>query len=175
MNLESAKSLLDSDMNRIQSLFTLLLGQRIYYYDSALQNEYRNALKEIERESEFSSPLKQAREIEKAVLSQYARGGKPKAVHALTRLALLSNTSTKRELILQELHRLEGSDFELPDFNPHAIRKWNDDSGTFSINAKVLSVSSSNVVLETESSEQLTVPILRLGKEERELLRLIQP
>ena len=174
-NLESAKSLLDSDMNRIQSLFTLLLGQRIYYYDTALQNEYRNALKEIEREAEFSSPLKQAREIEKAFLIQYERGGRPKAVHALTRLALLSNTSTKRELILQELQRLEGSDFELPDFNPHAIRKWNDDSGTFSINAKVLSVSSSNVILETESSEQLTVPILRLGKEERELLGLIQP
>jgi len=174
-DLESAQSLLDSEENRIQSLFTLLLGQRIYYFDVALQNQYRNALKEAEKNDEFSLAIKQAREIEKAFLIQYARGGKAKAVHALTRLALLSQTNARRELIMRELHRLEGSDFELPDFNPYAIRKWKDDSGSFSINAKVLSVSASNVILETENSEKITVPIIRLGKEERELLRLIQP
>ena len=83
--------------------------------------------------------------------------------------------SQKREFILQELYRLEGSEFELPDFNPWATRKWKDDSGSFSIKAKVVSISKSHVILETEASEQITVPIIRLGKEEQALLKLIQP
>lgn len=141
----------------------------------ALQNKYRNALKEVEKEAEFTSAIKQARDIERAFLIQYSRGGKGKAVHALTRLALLSQTNAKTELILQELYRLEGSEFELPDFNPWATRKWKDDSGSFSIKAKVVSISKSHVILETEASEQITVPIIRLGKEEQALLKLIQP
>ena len=96
-------------------------------------------------------------------------------MHALTRLALLSRTNAKRELILQELRRLEGSDFELPHFEPFAMRTWKDESGNFSISAKVVSISGSNVILETEGNEQITVPIIRLGKEERGLLKLIQP
>lgn len=174
-NLESLQFQLDSNEPQMQSLFTLLLGQRIYQYDEALLNKYQNTLKEVEKNTELISTIEQAREIEKAFLVQYARGGKSKAVHALTRLALLSRTNAKRELILQELRRLEGSDFELPHFEPFAMRTWKDESGNFSISAKVVSISGSNVILETEGNEQITVPIIRLGKEERELLKLIQP
>ena len=174
-DLESVQSQLDSEETQLECLFMLILGQRIYHYDAALQNKYRNALKEVEKEAEFTSAIKQARDIERAFLIQYSRGGKGKAVHALTRLALLSQTNAKRELILQELYRLEGSEFELPDFNPWATRKWKDDSGSFSINAKVVSITKSHVILETEASEQITVSIIRLGKEEQALLKLIQP
>ena len=37
------------------------------------------------------------------------------------------------------------------------------------INAKVVSISKSHVILETEASEQITVPIIRLGKEEQSI------
>ena len=174
-NLEALQSQLDSEETQMQSLFTLLLGQRIYHYDAALQNKYRNTLKEVEKKAELTSAIEQAREIEKAFLVQYARGGKDKAVHAFTRLALLSRTNAKRELILQELRRLEGSDFKLPNFNPFEISTWKDDSGNFSISAKVVSITGTNVILETEGGDQITVPIIRLGKAERGLLKLIQP
>ncbi|MBA62344.1 MAG: hypothetical protein CMJ76_08250 [Planctomycetaceae bacterium] len=174
-DLKSAQLMLDSEETQIQSLFTLLLGQRIYYFDMVLQNEYRKAAKIIDSDAEFTSLMKQAREIEKAVLIQYARGGETKAVHALTRLALLSDTNSTRQFILGKLRQIEGSNFELPDFNPYVIRKWTDDSGSFSINAKVLSVSATMVILENENDEQISVPIIRLGKSERELLKLIQP
>jgi len=174
-NLEAVQLQLDSEETQMQSLFTLLLGQRIYHYDAALQNKYRNTLKEVEKKAELTSAIEQAREIEKAFLVQYGRGGKDKAVHGLTRLALLSRTNAKRELILQELRRLEGNDFKLPNFNPFAIRIWKDDSGNFSISAKVVSITGANVILVTEGGEQITVPIIRLGKEERGLLKLIQP
>lgn len=174
-DLKSVESQLHSEENQIRTLFTLLLGQRVYYFDTALQNEYRKTTKTIENDAEFTSLIKQAREIEKAFLIQYARGGKTKSVQALTRQALLSTTNSTRQFILEKLQRLEGGEFKLPDFDPNAIRKWTDDSGEFSINARVHSVSATNVVLEDQGGERITVPLNRMGKAERDLLRLLLP
>ena len=81
-DLESVQLQLDSEETQLECLFMLLLGQRIYHYDAALQNKYETLSKKS-KEAEFTSAIKQARDIERAFLINIpAEEKEKKAVHA---------------------------------------------------------------------------------------------
>jgi len=100
---------LENEETQFAGALQLFAGVRTYSFSLPLKKEFAIALRDASSNTELEQTLVQARAIDKARTLVYIRGGKPKAIEALNKLAVQYEGTEGAGVVAEQLQKIATS------------------------------------------------------------------
>ena len=108
-DLKQIAAFLGKEETQFAGGLQLFAGLRTYSFSLPLKKAFAIALRDASSKTELEQVLLQARAIDKARALVYVRGGKPKAIEALNRLAVQYEGTEGARVVAEQLQKIADS------------------------------------------------------------------